>query len=171
MGLFWSSLFLPRPPGQLAHEGELAHEGLTVALGGLLHGGRKAHAHGLQLAVGEFIAVLEDGHDVLVVDLGLLGRRGLGPQAGGADKQGELPHLILYGPENSGKTTASLALARKIYGSTWKNNFAYFNASDFFDQGKSYLVRDKRFVRFLGTDDPKKIYKSVIDIFKEIINE
>ena len=77
----------------------------------------------------------------------------------------------MYGPENSGKTTASLALARKIYGSTWKNNFAYFNASDFFDQGKRYLVRDKRFVRFLGTDDPKKIYKSVIDIFKEIINE
>lgn len=86
-------------------------------------------------------------------------------------KSGSLPHLILYGPENSGKTTASLALARKLYGNTWNNNFAYFNASDFFDQGKRYLVRDKRFVRFLGTDDPKKIYKSVIDIFKEIINE
>ncbi|MDY9927614.1 AAA family ATPase [Methanosarcina sp.] len=82
-----------------------------------------------------------------------------------------LPHLIFYGPENSGKTTASLALARQLYGDTWKNNFAYFNASDFFDQGKRYLVRDKRFVRILGTDDPKKIYKSVIDIFKEIINE
>ncbi len=86
-------------------------------------------------------------------------------------QSGTLPHLILYGPENSGKTTASLALARQLYGSTWKNNFAYFNASDFFDQGKRYLVRDKRFVRFLGTDDPKKIYKSVIGIFKEIINE
>ncbi|HWQ45002.1 MAG TPA: AAA family ATPase, partial [Methanosarcina barkeri] len=86
-------------------------------------------------------------------------------------QSGALPHLILYGPENSGKTTAALALARQLYGSTWKNNFAYFNASDFFDQGKRYLVRDKRFVRFLGTDEPKKIYKSVIDIFKEIINE
>ncbi len=86
-------------------------------------------------------------------------------------QSGTLPHLILYGPENSGKTTAALALARQLYGSTWKNNFAYFNASDFFDQGKRYLVRDKRFVRFLGTDDPKKIYKSVIDIFKLIINE
>ena len=86
-------------------------------------------------------------------------------------QSGALPHLIFYGPENSGKTTAALALARQLYGSTWKNNFAYFNASDFFDQGKRYLVRDKRFVRFLGTDDPKKIYKSVIDIFKEIINE
>lgn len=86
-------------------------------------------------------------------------------------QSGTLPHLIFYGPENSGKTTAVLALARQLYGRTWKNNFAYFNASDFFDQGKRYLVRDKRFVRFLGTDDPKKIYKSVIDIFKEIINE
>jgi replication factor C small subunit len=86
-------------------------------------------------------------------------------------ESGNLPHLILYGPDNSGKTTASLALARKLYGNTWRNNFAYFNASDFFDQGKRYLVRDKRFVRFLGTDDPKKIYKSVINIFKEIINE
>ncbi|AKB80465.1 Replication factor C small subunit [Methanosarcina horonobensis HB-1 = JCM 15518] len=82
-----------------------------------------------------------------------------------------LPHLIFYGPENSGKTTSSLALARQLYGDTWKNNFAYFNASDFFDQGKRYLVRDRRFIRFIGTDDPKKIYKSVIDIFKEIINE
>lgn len=85
--------------------------------------------------------------------------------------QSTLPHLIFYGPENSGKTTAALALARQLYGRTWENNFTYFNASDFFDQGKRYLVRDKRFVRFLGTDDPKKIYKSVIDIFKEIINE
>ncbi|MGB9927456.1 MAG: AAA family ATPase [Methanosarcina sp.] len=86
-------------------------------------------------------------------------------------ESGNLPHLILYGPENSGKTTASIALARKLYGITWKNNFAYFNASDFFEQGKRYLVRDKRFVHFLGTDDPKKIYKSVIDVFKEVINE
>ncbi|MCQ1537115.1 AAA family ATPase [Methanosarcina sp. KYL-1] len=86
-------------------------------------------------------------------------------------KSGALPHLVFYGPENSGKTTAALALARELYGETWKNNFTYFNASDFFDQGKRYLVRDKRFVRFLGTDDPKKIYKSVIEIFKEIINE
>jgi replication factor C small subunit len=82
-----------------------------------------------------------------------------------------LPHLVFYGPENSGKTTAALALALELYGETWKNNFTYFNASDFFDQGKRYLVRDRRFVRFIGTDDPKKIYKSVIEIFKEIINE
>lgn len=86
-------------------------------------------------------------------------------------QSGNLPHLVFHGPENSGKTTAALALARELYGETWNNNFTYFNASDFFDQGKRYLVRDRRFVRLIGTDDPKKIYKSVIDIFKEIINE
>lgn len=84
---------------------------------------------------------------------------------------GNLPHLVFHGPENSGKTTAALALARELYGETWISNFTYFNASDFFDQGKRYLVRDRRFVRLIGTDDPKKIYKSVIEIFKEIINE
>lgn len=86
-------------------------------------------------------------------------------------RSGTLPHLVLHGPENSGKTTTALALAFELYGESWKSNFTYFNASDFFDQGKRYLVRDKRFVRIIGTDDPKKIYKSVIDIFKEIINE
>ncbi|WP_440954118.1 AAA family ATPase [Methanosarcina sp. Mfa9] len=86
-------------------------------------------------------------------------------------QSGNLPHLVFHGPENSGKTTAALALARELYGETWKNNFTYFNASDFFDQGKRYLVRDRRFVRIIGTDDPKKIYKSVIEIFKQIINE
>lgn len=81
------------------------------------------------------------------------------------------PHLVLHGPENSGKTTASLALAFELYGESWKSNFTYFNASDFFEQGKNYLVRDRRFIRIIGTEDPKKIYKSVIDIFKEIINK
>ncbi|MDD3041348.1 MAG: AAA family ATPase [Methanosarcinaceae archaeon] len=86
-------------------------------------------------------------------------------------RSGTLPHLVLHGPENSGKTTTALALAFELYGESWKSNFTYFNASDFFDQGKRYLVRDRRFVRIIGTDDPKKIYKSVIEIFKEIINE
>ena len=30
-----------------------------------------------------------------------------------------LPHLIFYGPENSGNN-AALALARQLYGDTWK---------------------------------------------------
>jgi replication factor C small subunit len=82
-----------------------------------------------------------------------------------------VPHLVLYGPSNSGKATAAFALANEIYGEGYERNFTYFNASDFFDNGKSYLVRDKRFTRILGTDDPRKIQKSVISVFKEIINE
>ncbi len=82
-----------------------------------------------------------------------------------------VPHLLLYGPANSGKATAAFALANELYGEDFERNFTYFNASDFFDNGKSYLVRDKRFRRILGTDDPRKIQKSVISVFKEIINE
>lgn len=84
---------------------------------------------------------------------------------------GSMPHLILFGPENSGKMTTAFALAGSLYSDEAELNFAYFNASDFFEQGKNYLVRDPRFYRFIGTDDPKKIHKSVIAIFKDIINE
>lgn len=82
-----------------------------------------------------------------------------------------LPHLVFHGPENSGKSSTAFALAFEMYSEDYERNLAYFNASDFFEQGKSYLVRDKRFLRIIGTDDPKKITKSVIYIFKEVINE
>ncbi len=84
---------------------------------------------------------------------------------------GRLPHLVIHGPQGCGKSTAVLALAHEIYGEDYDRNLTYFNASDFFDQGKRYLVRDKRFIRFLGTDDPKKIQSSVISIFKDLVNE
>lgn len=86
-------------------------------------------------------------------------------------KSGNLPHLVFHGPVNSGKSSTAFALAYDLYGESYENNFTYFNASDFFDQGKRYLVRDKRFVHIIGTDDPKKIYSSVISIFKEVVNE
>ncbi|MCD4703153.1 MAG: AAA family ATPase [Methanosarcinaceae archaeon] len=82
-----------------------------------------------------------------------------------------LPHLVLHGPRNSGKSSTVFALAYELYGKDYERNLTYFNASDFFDQGKRYLVRDKRFIHFLGTDDPKKIRTSVISIFKELVNE
>ncbi|NLI62706.1 MAG: AAA family ATPase [Methanosarcinaceae archaeon] len=82
-----------------------------------------------------------------------------------------VPHIIFYGPPGSGKTTAVLAMAKELFGDSFESNLVYINASDFFDQGKQYIVRDKRFSRILGTDDPSKIQKSVINIFKTIINE
>ncbi|SFM42637.1 AAA family ATPase [Methanolobus profundi] len=86
-------------------------------------------------------------------------------------RSNNLPHLVFHGPENSGKSSTAFALAFDLYGDDYERNLAYFNASDFFEQGKSYLVRDKRFLRILGTDDPKKISSSVINVFKEVINE
>ncbi|WP_292487950.1 AAA family ATPase [Methanohalobium sp.] len=86
-------------------------------------------------------------------------------------KSNNLPHLIFQGPVNSGKSSTAFALANELYGKHYENNFTYFNASDFFDQGKRYLVRDRRFARIIGTQDPKKIRMSVLSIFKQIINE
>lgn len=102
---------------------------------------------------------------------GVLGNRQTVSTLKSLTASGSMPHLILFGPENAGKMTTALALAQSLYGDEAKLNFTYFNASDFFEQGKNYLVRDPRFYRILGTDDPKKIRKSVISIFKDIINE
>ncbi|MDR0767685.1 MAG: AAA family ATPase [Methanosarcinales archaeon] len=102
---------------------------------------------------------------------GILGNRQTVETLTSLTASGSLPHLILFGPENAGKMTAALALAKRLYDDESELNFTYFNASDFFEQGKNYLVRDPRFYRLLGTDDPKKIQKSVISIFKDIINE
>lgn len=102
---------------------------------------------------------------------GILGNRQTVETLKSLIASGTLPHMILFGPDNSGKITAAKALARQLYGNESELNFTYFNASDFFEQGKNYLVRDPRFYRILGTDDPKKIQKSVINVFKDIINE
>jgi DNA polymerase III, gamma/tau subunits len=101
---------------------------------------------------------------------GILGNRQTIETLKSLTASGSLPHLILFGPKNTGKMTTALALAKQLYKEEAEMNFTYFNASDFFEQGKNYLVRDPRFYRILGTDDPKKIQKSVISIFKEIIN-
>ena len=102
---------------------------------------------------------------------GILGNRQTLDTLKSITATGSLPHLILFGPENTGKMTTALALAKNLYGDERELNFTYFNASDFFEQGKNYLVRDPRFTRILGTNDPKKIQKSVISIFKDVINE
>ena len=47
-------------------------------------------------------------------------------------QSGTLPHLILYGPENSGKTTASLALARQTLWEYLEKQFCILQCFGFF---------------------------------------
>ncbi|PVU93204.1 hypothetical protein BB561_003413 [Smittium simulii] len=43
---------------------------------------------------------------------------------------GGLPHLLFYGPPGTGKTSTILALAREIYGKSFRNMVLELNASD-----------------------------------------
>jgi len=45
-------------------------------------------------------------------------------------KSKSLPHMMFAGPAGSGKTTAALIIARKLFGDAWKENFLDMNASD-----------------------------------------
>jgi replication factor C small subunit len=42
----------------------------------------------------------------------------------------KIPHMIFSGPAGTGKTTCAIALARELYGDSWKNYFMEINASD-----------------------------------------
>ncbi|GMK57648.1 hypothetical protein CspeluHIS016_0404820 [Cutaneotrichosporon spelunceum] len=53
---------------------------------------------------------------------------------------GRLPHLLLYGPPGTGKTSTVLALARRLYGPTFRKHILELNASD--DRGID-VVRDQ----------------------------
>jgi replication factor C small subunit len=52
----------------------------------------------------------------------------------------DLPHLLFSGPAGTGKTSASHAIARHLYGDEWQENFLELNASD--ERGID-VVRDR----------------------------
>lgn len=45
-------------------------------------------------------------------------------------KERNIPHLLFTGPAGTGKTTTALAIARELYGDSWKQNVMELNASD-----------------------------------------
>ena len=45
-------------------------------------------------------------------------------------KEDEVPHMLFAGPAGTGKTTSAIALAKDLYGDSWKDNFMETNASD-----------------------------------------
>jgi replication factor C small subunit len=55
-------------------------------------------------------------------------------------KTKSMPHLLFAGPAGTGKTTCAIALAKELFGETWKANFQELNASD--ERGIS-VVRTK----------------------------
>jgi replication factor C small subunit len=65
----------------------------------------------------------------------------------------DLPHMLFAGPAGIGKTTASVTIARELYGKDWEEHFLELNASD--ERGID-VVRDriKSFARtsFGGVD-------------------
>ena len=63
-----------------------------------------------------------------------------------------MPHMLFAGMQGTGKTTSFLALARDLYGDTWKDNVLELNASD--DRGIN-IVRTsiKDFARTKAVSD------------------
>lgn len=45
-------------------------------------------------------------------------------------EEDDLPNMLFAGPSGVGKTTASIAIARELYGDDWQTNFLELNASD-----------------------------------------
>ncbi len=45
-------------------------------------------------------------------------------------KSGNMPHLLFAGPAGTGKTASAIAIARDLYGDTWRDNILELNASD-----------------------------------------
>lgn len=50
-----------------------------------------------------------------------------------------MPHLLLYGPPGTGKTSTILAVARQMYGQSFRNMILELNASD--DRGIEVVRR------------------------------
>jgi replication factor C small subunit len=71
-------------------------------------------------------------------------------------EEGSIPHLMFTGPAGTGKTTSAMAIAKEIYGDSWKQNFKETNASD--DRGIDVVREEvKDFARTKPVDAEFKI--------------
>jgi len=83
----------------------------------------------------------------------IVGQDAIVERLGSYVERRDVPHMLFAGPAGVGKTTASIAVARELYGEDWEEQFLELNASD--ERGID-VVRDriKSFARtsFGGVD-------------------
>ena len=70
----------------------------------------------------------------------VVGQKSITDRLKGYVEAKNMPHLMFAGTPGTGKTTCALALARSMYGDSWRGNFIELNASD--DRGID-VVRGK----------------------------
>ena len=70
----------------------------------------------------------------------VVGQKGVTDRLKGYVEAKNMPHLMFAGTPGTGKTTCALALARSMFGDSWRGNFIELNASD--DRGID-VVRGK----------------------------
>lgn len=74
-------------------------------------------------------------------------------------KQKNMPHLLFSGPAGTGKTTLALVIAKKLFGTGWRDNVLELNASD--ERGIDVIrnkVKDFARTRAIGNVPFKIIY-------------
>jgi len=60
----------------------------------------------------------------------VVGQRSIVERLQAYTKTRSMPHMLFAGPAGSGKTTCAIALARELYGDSWRDNLIELNASD-----------------------------------------